>query len=67
MLVITALLFIPIRGSFTVAPMNTGFVYFHNTKAYANHAAINVIWNFFNSVMRGNERLFIRRIFLTKS
>jgi phosphoglycerol transferase MdoB-like AlkP superfamily enzyme len=55
MLVITGLLFIPIRGSFTVAPMNTGFVYFHNTKPYANHAAINVVWNFLKSVTRGNE------------
>src|SRR5688572_24855353 len=32
LLIVTALLFIPIRGSFTVAPMNTGFVYFHKTK-----------------------------------
>lgn len=42
----TALLVIPIRGSFGVAPMNTGFVYFHKTNTYANHAAINVVWNF---------------------
>jgi phosphoglycerol transferase MdoB-like AlkP superfamily enzyme len=66
MLVITALLFIPIRGSFTVAPMNTGFVYFHNTKAYANHAAINVIWNFFNSVMRGSEVVYPENFFNKK-
>lgn len=46
LLLVTALMFLPIRGSFTVAPMNTGFVYFHKTKTYANHAAINVIWNF---------------------
>jgi len=52
MLVITGLLFIPIRGSFTVAPMNTGFVYFHKTSAFANHAAINVIWNFMNSLRK---------------
>jgi phosphoglycerol transferase MdoB-like AlkP superfamily enzyme len=43
---VTALMLIPVRGSFTVAPMNTGFVYFHKTKSYANHAAINVVWNF---------------------
>lgn len=43
---VTAAMFIPIRGSFTVAPMNTGFVYFHKTNAFANHAAINVVWNF---------------------
>ncbi|MEX2231794.1 MAG: hypothetical protein WD824_06525, partial [Cyclobacteriaceae bacterium] len=41
LLLVTALMIIPIRGSFTVASMNTGFVYFHKTKAYANHAAIN--------------------------
>lgn len=46
LLTVTALMFIPVRGSFTVAPMNTGFVYFHKTKSFANHAAINVIWNF---------------------
>jgi phosphoglycerol transferase MdoB-like AlkP superfamily enzyme len=46
LLVATVLLVIPIRGSFGVAPMNTGFVYFHKTNAFANHAAINVVWNF---------------------
>jgi phosphoglycerol transferase MdoB-like AlkP superfamily enzyme len=45
-------MFIPIRGSFTVAPMNVGFVYFHPTKAYANHAAVNVIWNFFYKLQK---------------
>jgi phosphoglycerol transferase MdoB-like AlkP superfamily enzyme len=50
MLGVSALMFLPIRGSFTVAPMNTGFVYFHKTKAFANHAAINVTWNFLYSV-----------------
>lgn len=49
---ISALLFIPIRGSFTVAPMNTGFVYFHNTKTFPNHAAINVVWNFLYSLRK---------------
>lgn len=52
LLVVTLLMFIPIRGSFTVAPMNTGFVYFHKSKAYANHAAINVVWNFLYSLSR---------------
>jgi phosphoglycerol transferase MdoB-like AlkP superfamily enzyme len=55
-LVATALLFIPIRGSFTVAPMNTGFVFFHNSKTYANHAAINVIWNFLYSLQKGKVK-----------
>jgi phosphoglycerol transferase MdoB-like AlkP superfamily enzyme len=52
LLIITALMFIPIRGSFSVAPMNTGFVYFHKTKSFANHAAINVIWNFLYSLRK---------------
>lgn len=52
LLALTALMFLPIRGSFTVAPMNTGFVYFHPTNAFANHAAINVIWNFMNSLRK---------------
>lgn len=52
LLTVTALMFIPIRGSFSVAPMNTGFVYFHKTKPYANHAAINVAWNFLYNLNR---------------
>jgi phosphoglycerol transferase MdoB-like AlkP superfamily enzyme len=52
---VTALMFIPIRGSFTVAPMNTGFVYFHPTKPFANHSGINVVWNFLNSVRKGKN------------
>lgn len=47
---VTLLFIIPIRGSFTVAPMNTGFVYFHKNKSFANHAAINVVWNFLYSL-----------------
>jgi phosphoglycerol transferase MdoB-like AlkP superfamily enzyme len=46
LLLATTLLIIPIRGSFGVAPMNTGFVFFHQKKMFANHAAINVAWNF---------------------
>ncbi len=50
MLLLTAAMILPIRGSLTVAPMNTGFVYFHNSKPFANHAAINVVWNFLASL-----------------
>jgi phosphoglycerol transferase MdoB-like AlkP superfamily enzyme len=50
LLAITASMFLFMRGSFTTAKMNTGFVYFHPTKMYANHAAINVVWNFTMSV-----------------
>ena len=63
MLLLTALMFLPIRGSFTVAPMNTGFVYFHNTKAYANHSAVNVIWNFLYSVQKGSSNEYPENFF----
>ncbi|HTE34628.1 MAG TPA: LTA synthase family protein [Chryseolinea sp.] len=51
----TALFIIPIRGSFGVAPMNTGFVYFHETNSFANHAAVNVVWNFAYAVQKMNR------------
>ena len=38
--VMTALLFIPIRGGFTVSTMNPGRAYYSN-KAVLNHAAVN--------------------------
>jgi phosphoglycerol transferase MdoB-like AlkP superfamily enzyme len=52
---LSAIMFLPIRGSFTVAPMNTGFVYFHPTHAFANHAAINVVWNFLYTANKGSS------------
>jgi phosphoglycerol transferase MdoB-like AlkP superfamily enzyme len=55
LLLATALMVIVIRGSFTVAPMNTGFVFFHKTKPYANHAAINVVWHFLYSLQSNNN------------
>jgi phosphoglycerol transferase MdoB-like AlkP superfamily enzyme len=51
MLLITASLIIPIRSSLTVAPLNSGVVYFHKTRAFPNHAGINATWNFFNAVL----------------
>lgn len=51
----TALLFIPIRSSFRVAPLNTGVVYFHKSKPFANHAGINVVWNFLKSAVSDNS------------
>jgi phosphoglycerol transferase MdoB-like AlkP superfamily enzyme len=54
-LLIAGLMIIPIRGSFSVAPMNSGFVYFHKTNAFANHAAINVIWNFLYSLSQSSK------------
>jgi len=42
---LTALLFIPIRGGLGVASMNVGYAYYNKTNNFANHAAINVVWN----------------------
>jgi hypothetical protein len=50
LLTLSALMFIPIRGGFTVSTMNVGKVYFHKTNNFANHAGINVLWNFLYSV-----------------
>jgi len=55
LIIVTALLIIPIRGSFGVAPMNTGFVYFHDRNVFANHAAVNVVWNFAYAVQKMNR------------
>lgn len=48
-LLITATLIIPVRGGFQIVPVNQSNVYFSN-KMFANHAAINFIWNFFNTL-----------------
>jgi len=37
-------LIIPVRGGFGIAPINAGTVYF-NENLFANHAAINIVWN----------------------
>lgn len=54
-LLMGALMIIPIRGSLGVAPINTGVAYFsaHN---FANHAAINPLWNLFYSFKRMDAR-----------
>ena len=49
-----ALMILPIRGSLGVAPMNVGFVYFHPNNIFANHAAINVVWNAGKSLLNSN-------------
>jgi phosphoglycerol transferase MdoB-like AlkP superfamily enzyme len=58
LLIVAGAMIIPIRGSFTVAPMNTGFVYFSKTKPYANHAAINVVWNFLYFLQKGSSQKY---------
>lgn len=55
---VSALMFIPIRGGFSVATMNVGQVYFHKSNNFANHAAINVIWNFTNSLISEGNMLY---------
>lgn len=57
-LLITSALTIPIRSSFTVAPLNTGVVYFHRSKSFPNHAGINPVWNFFKSVTNSKTILY---------
>ncbi|MEQ8361607.1 MAG: LTA synthase family protein [Cyclobacteriaceae bacterium] len=59
----TVFLILPIRGSLGVAPMNTGFVYFHNTNLYANHAAVNVVWNFGYAVQKMNKLRYADNFF----
>lgn len=44
MLLAIALLIIPIRGGFGIAPMNVGKVYFSQNQ-FLNHASINLFWN----------------------
>jgi phosphoglycerol transferase MdoB-like AlkP superfamily enzyme len=43
-MVLLASLIIPIRGGFSIAPINAGTVYF-SQKMFLNHTAINAIWN----------------------
>lgn len=44
------LAFIPIRGGFNVAPMNSSFVFFNEKSMFANQAAVNPVWNFMYEV-----------------
>jgi len=52
--VLTAALIIPVRGGLQTIPVNQSNVYFSN-KMYANHAAINYIWNFFNAITKKSD------------
>lgn len=51
LLLLAALLFIPIRGGFTVSTMNTGKVYF-STNQRLNHAATNPAFNLMESLSK---------------
>ncbi|WP_405567428.1 LTA synthase family protein [Polaribacter sp. Asnod6-C07] len=48
-LILTLSLLIPVRGGLQIVPINQSNVYFSD-KMFANHAAINFIWNFFNTL-----------------
>ncbi len=50
---VAAIMIIPIRGGVGIAPINVGTVFF-SKKPYANHAAINVQWNFLKSLTEMN-------------
>lgn len=54
MLLLTALLFIPIRGGFTVSTMNTGKVYF-SSNLRLNHAAINPAFSLMESLSKQKD------------
>lgn len=51
MIIMVGLLFIPIRGGFTVSTMNISTAYFSN-KMLLNHAAINPLFNLMESISR---------------
>lgn len=54
MLLLTALLFLPIRGGVTVSTMNTGKAYFSSVQEL-NHAAVNPLFSFLESVSRSED------------
>ncbi len=54
MVLLTGLLFIPIRGGFTVSTMNTGKVYF-SANQRLNHAAINPAFSLMESLSKQKD------------
>jgi phosphoglycerol transferase MdoB-like AlkP superfamily enzyme len=54
MLLAIALLIIPIRGGFGIAPMNVGKVYFSSIQ-FLNHASINLFWNVGFSLIENSD------------
>jgi phosphoglycerol transferase MdoB-like AlkP superfamily enzyme len=56
LLVFAGCLVLPIRGGVGVAPLNTGSAY-HSDRLFANHAAINVVWNAGFSLTEVNDHL----------
>ena len=54
LLLVTGLLFIPIRGGFTVSTMNVGKVYFSSNQRL-NHAAINPVFSLLESLAKQTD------------
>jgi len=54
-LFLLALLIIPIRGGVGIVPLNIGSAYF-SQKQFANHAAINPIWNLSYAITEDDEK-----------
>ncbi len=54
LLILTASLFIPIRGGFTVGTNNTGKAYFSDN-AFLNHAGVNPLFSLFESLLHQNN------------
>ncbi len=54
LLIIAAALIIPVRGGFQIIPVNQSNVYFSD-QMFANHAAINFIWNFSNTLSHRSD------------
>ena len=54
MLILTALLFLPIRGGVTVSTTNTGKAYFSSVQEL-NHAAVNPLFSFLESVSHNED------------
>ncbi|WP_299055538.1 LTA synthase family protein [uncultured Polaribacter sp.] len=50
----SALLIVPLRGGLQTIPVNQSNVYF-SSNMFANHAAINYIWNFFNAITHSSN------------
>ncbi len=50
----SALMIIPIRGNFGIAPMNPGKVYY-SQNMYCNHAALNPVWNMMYSLSKSSS------------
>lgn len=54
LLLLTGLLFLPIRGGITVSTMNTGQAYY-SQNAYLNHSAVNPLFSLLESITHQEE------------